>query len=82
MRTNYEPVDFLFRPAEQSCIVLMDGGGFGGPPWSIRVSLADLDDDDCARIGQHMRTAAIEYVDAWKGGRIVNSSVARVLGKR
>ena len=47
----YEPVDLLFRVAEESSVVLLDGGGFGGPPWSIRVSLANLDDDDYAKIG-------------------------------
>ncbi|MEC5386567.1 aspartate 4-decarboxylase [Uliginosibacterium sp. H3] len=65
---NYEPVDFLFRIAEQSSIVLMDGGGFGGPPWSVRVSLANLNDEDYAQIGNCMRKAAEEYVEAWRTG--------------
>ena len=62
----YEPVDLLFRVAEESSVVLLDGGGFGGPPWSIRVSLANLDDDDYAKIGGHIRKASEEYVSAWK----------------
>ncbi len=65
---HYEPVDFLFRIAEQSGVVLLDGGGFGGPKWSVRVSLANLDDEDYAKIGEHMRAAAQQYVDAWKAG--------------
>ena len=63
---NYEPVDLLFRVAEKSSVVLMDCGGFGGPPWSVRVSLANLDDEDYAQIGHYLREAAEEYVAAWK----------------
>ena len=73
MTTNYEPVDFLFRLAEKSGVVLMDGGGFGGPPWSIRISLANLDDGDYSKIGKHMVEAATEYVEAWKAGQLVRS---------
>jgi aspartate 4-decarboxylase len=68
LSANYEPVDFLFRVAEKSSVVLMDGGGFGGPKWSIRVSLANLNDEDYAQIGSTMRKAAEEYVAAWKAG--------------
>jgi aspartate 4-decarboxylase len=69
MVKNHEPVDFLFRLAEQSGVVLMDGGGFGGPPWSVRVSLANLNDEDYAQIGNFMRKAAQQYVEAWKAGK-------------
>jgi aspartate 4-decarboxylase len=69
MVKNYEPVDLLFRVAEESSVVLLDGGGFGGPPWSIRVSLANLDDEDYARLGGHIRRASEEYAAAWKAGR-------------
>jgi aspartate 4-decarboxylase len=68
MVKNHEPVDFLFRLAEQSGVVLMDGGGFGGPPWSVRISLANLNDEDYAQIGNFMRKAAQQYVEAWKAG--------------
>jgi len=62
-------VDFLFRVAEKSSVVLMDGGGFGGPKWSIRVSLANLNDEDYAQIGNFMRKSAEEYVNAWKAAK-------------
>jgi aspartate 4-decarboxylase len=68
MVRNYEPVDLLFRVAEKSSVVLLDGGGFGGPPWSIRVSLANLDEDDYAKIGGYIRKASEEYAKAWKAG--------------
>jgi aspartate 4-decarboxylase len=73
MTSNYEPVDFLFRLAEKSGVVLMDGGGFGGPPWSIRISLANLDDGDYAKIGKYMVECATEYVEAWKASELVRS---------
>ena len=69
LSSNYEPVDFLFRVAEKSSVVLMDGGGFGGPKWSIRVSLANLNDEDYAQIGNFMRKSAEEYVSAWKASK-------------
>ncbi|MNV78995.1 aspartate aminotransferase [compost metagenome] len=51
----------------------MDGGGFGGPPWSIRISLANLDDADYAKIGKYMVECATEYVEAWKASELVRS---------
>ena len=69
MRAHYEPIDFLFRLAERSGVVLLDGGGFGGRRWSIRVSLANLRQNDYRDIGAHMREIVDLYVDAWKAGR-------------
>jgi aspartate 4-decarboxylase len=66
LKKNFEPVDFLFRLAELSSIVLLNGGGFGGPEWSVRVSLANLEDKDYSRIGQKIAETMQEYVDAWK----------------
>jgi aspartate 4-decarboxylase len=78
MRKHYEPIDFLFRLAEKSGVVLMDGGGFGGPPWSIRVSLANLNERDYASIGACMVEAATEYVNAWKAGEVLPSGPRNV----
>jgi aspartate 4-decarboxylase len=63
---NYEPVDILFRLAQQTSIVLMPGGGFGGPEWSLRVSLANLDDSAYGRIGKQLAEAAQDYVEEWQ----------------
>ncbi|MET3985674.1 hypothetical protein [Streptomyces sp. PvR034] len=43
---NYEPVDAPFRLAEQTSVVLLDGGGFEEPPWSVR-------DQDLMRPARH-----------------------------
>lgn len=66
LQSNYEPIDILFRLAENSSIVLLNGGGFHGPTWSIRVSLANLDDDTYLDIGRELHNALEEYVAEWK----------------
>ena len=58
LKKNYECTDVLFRLAEHTGVVLMHGGGFGGPSWSVRVSLANLAEDTYPKIGQHLRAAA------------------------
>ena len=70
LRRNYEPTDVLFRLAERSGVVLMPGGGFGGPDWSVRVSLANLPEDTYPKIGQLLREAAQEYVEAWEESKV------------
>jgi hypothetical protein len=35
LKKNYECTDVLFRLAGKSGVVLMHGGGFGGPEWSV-----------------------------------------------
>jgi aspartate 4-decarboxylase len=69
LRKNYECIDVLFRLAEHSGIVLMPGGGFGGPDWSVRVSLANLREDTYPKIGQYLRKAAEAYVKEWKAAQ-------------
>lgn len=66
LKKNYECTDVLFRLAEHSGIVLMHGGGFGGPDWSVRVSLANLPEDTYPKIGQYLRESAEAYVSEWK----------------
>lgn len=65
LENNYEPVDPLFRLAEQTSVVLLNGGGFDGPQWSIRVSLANLNDLDYLRIGHAIRDIFRQYHDEW-----------------
>ncbi|MDR1678384.1 MAG: aspartate 4-decarboxylase [Prevotellaceae bacterium] len=66
LKKNFEPVDIVFRLAEKSGIVLLNGGGFAGPEWSVRVSLANLDDNDYSIIGKELSETMMEYVEAWK----------------
>ena len=66
LQANYEPTDILFRLAEDSSIVLLSGGGFGGPEWSIRTSLANLSDEAYREIGETVQKTFEEYALAWK----------------
>jgi aspartate 4-decarboxylase len=61
MRANHEPVDILFRLAENHSIVLLNGGGFDGPPWSVRVSMANLPMAAYEQIGSWLADAVLEY---------------------
>ncbi|MGL5346653.1 MAG: aspartate 4-decarboxylase [Peptostreptococcaceae bacterium] len=63
---NYKPVDILFRLAEESSIVLLSGGGFAGPEWSIRISLANLYDEAYSEIGVALKKILDDYVKDWK----------------
>lgn len=66
LEKNFEPVDIVFRLAEKSSIVLLNGGGFAGPEWSVRVSLANLEENDYRIIGEKLSETMNEYVEAWK----------------
>jgi aspartate 4-decarboxylase len=69
LRQNYECIDVLFRLAERFGVVLMPGGGFGGPDWSVRVSLANLPEATYPRIGRQLRQIALGYVKEWKAAQ-------------
>jgi len=69
LRKNYECTDILFRLAEVSGVILMHGGGFGGPEWSVRVSLANLSEDTYPKIGQFLKEAAVGYVQEWEASK-------------
>jgi aspartate 4-decarboxylase len=66
LQENYKPVDILYRLAEKSSIVLLNGEGFLAPTWSVRVSLANLNDESYSRIGQELKNTLDDYVAEWK----------------
>src|SRR5213080_2200211 len=43
MKANVHPLDIVFRLAEDHGIVLLNGGGFAAPDWSVRISFANLE---------------------------------------
>ncbi|GIG69563.1 bifunctional aspartate transaminase/aspartate 4-decarboxylase [Phytomonospora endophytica] len=61
MRASFEPVDPIFRLAEKGSIVLLNGGGFDGPDWSVRISLANLPMDAYEKIGTWLWEIGQEY---------------------
>ncbi|MFI6941487.1 bifunctional aspartate transaminase/aspartate 4-decarboxylase [Streptomyces sp. NPDC050418] len=69
LEKSYEPIDPLFRLAQQTGVVLLNGGGFEGPEWSVRVSLANLDDLDYLKIGHHLRAIFDDYAEEWRASQ-------------
>ncbi len=44
LKRTYSPLNVVFRLAKETSLVLLNGGGFDGPEWSIRASLANLNE--------------------------------------
>ena len=61
MKEHVHPLDIVFRLAEDHGIVLLNGGGFHAPDWSVRVSFANLDDEVYSQIGRATRAVARGY---------------------
>lgn len=69
LKANYNPLDVVFRLARECGQVVLNGGGFDGPKWSVRVSLANLDEDAYVKIGKGIRSLLDSYAAEWKGGK-------------
>lgn len=61
MQDNYEPLDFVIRLANETAVVLLNGDGFDGPAWSVRASLANLNESDYLKIGTAIRNILEDY---------------------
>ena len=66
IKKNVHPLDIVFRLARDYGIVLLNGGGFDAPNWSVRVSFANLDNHVYDDIGRAVREIALVYRDAYK----------------
>jgi aspartate 4-decarboxylase len=66
IKEHYHPLDIVFRLAEDYAIVLLNGGGFDAPDWSVRVSFANLPDQVYEDIGRAVRAIARGYVEAYR----------------
>jgi aspartate 4-decarboxylase len=69
LKAHVHPLDLAFRLAENYGIVLLNGGGFSAPDWSLRVSLANLSDEVYEDIGRGVRSVARSYRDAFEASR-------------
>jgi aspartate 4-decarboxylase len=74
MKKNVHPLDIVFRLAEDHGIVLLNGGGFDAPDWSVRVSFANLNDHVYDDIGRAVRAVARGYVQEWRASKAVKRS--------
>ena len=66
MDKTYSPLAIVFRLASETGSVVLNGDGFDGPRWSIRVSLANLNEADYVRLGQNIRQILNQFADEWK----------------
>jgi aspartate 4-decarboxylase len=69
LKKNVHPLDLAFRLAEDHGIVLLNGGGFEAPEWSLRVSLANLNDEVYEEIGRGVRSIARGYRHAFEASK-------------
>jgi aspartate 4-decarboxylase len=69
LKRNIHPLDLAFRLAEAHGIVLLNGGGFEAPQWSLRVSLANLPDEAYEDIARGVRAIARGYRDAYHAAK-------------
>ncbi|AZG13538.1 bifunctional aspartate transaminase/aspartate 4-decarboxylase [Cupriavidus pauculus] len=63
--SSTEPTELLFRLAEEAGVVLLPGRGFGTRHPSGRVSLANLNESDYAKIGKSIRKLFEDYVERY-----------------
>jgi aspartate 4-decarboxylase len=63
---NVHLLEFLFKLAKERHIICLPGEGFAGPKWSLRVSLANLNDEDYIVIGKNIKELLNEYYEDWK----------------
>ena len=66
LEATHEPIDFVWRLADEKEVVLMDGGGFDAPRMSVRVSLANLFKDDYTKIGHAISELLETYKNEWQ----------------
>ena len=73
MLAKKEPLEMLFRLADEGGVVLLPGKGFGTPHPSARASLANLNEYEYTKIGQVIRSLAEEYYEEFKkiGAKVV-----------
>jgi aspartate 4-decarboxylase len=77
LKRNIHPLDLAFRLAEAHGIVLLNGGGFEAPEWSLRVSLANLPDEAYENIARGVRSIARGYRDAYEAAKEARKGAER-----
>lgn len=69
MERTYSPLAFVFRLASETGCVVLNGDGFDGPAWSIRVSLANLNEADYVRLGTNIRQILNQFAEDWEASK-------------
>ena len=55
IESKFRPLDIIYSLANSYSIILLNGDGFASSEWSLRVSLANLNDDSYYIIGKSLR---------------------------
>ena len=66
LKANHDPLDVVIRLADRTSVVLLNGSGFDGPNWSVRASLANLDESAYLKIGAAIRKILDGYYAEYK----------------
>jgi aspartate 4-decarboxylase len=66
---DHAPLDAVIGLAKRSGTVLLNGSGFDGPPWSVRISLANLDASAYEAIGRDLKDLMGRAFDEWRRSR-------------
>lgn len=69
INNTYDPLALVFRLASETGAVVLNGDGFDGPKWSIRVSLANLSEDAYVKIGQYMRQILEQFYSEYEASK-------------
>ena len=65
LRNHFEEIDFLLHLAKEDGVVLMEGVGFGATPGTVRVSEANLADNDYKKIANRILSLLKEYYEKY-----------------
>jgi aspartate 4-decarboxylase len=63
---HHNPLDAVIGLAKRSGTVLLNGSGFDGPPWSVRISLANLNADAYEAIGRDLKELMGRAFEEWR----------------
>ena len=62
----HNPLDVTLRLARETAVVVLNGSGFNGPEWSIRISEANLGSNEYVVIGKKIRQILDGYYAEYK----------------
>ena len=65
LKKKSHPIEFLYRLAKEKFTICLPGEGFHGPEWSIRISLANLDDEAYIHVGKNIKEMLDEIYKEW-----------------
>jgi aspartate 4-decarboxylase len=81
VEAHRQPIDVVIGLAREYGMVLLNGSGFEGPAWSVRVSLANLETDDYATIGRNLAAVMRRAIARWEADEDARRGHARPGGQ-